>query len=281
MSNFHEMEKAFVDQIGPVPVGCPPLDLLRAHGQSVLPEKAEAEVGHHLAQCPVCQMLLSDLSSLDEQNLTHPARNRIRTNIPVPRQESTANRFRWYIISAVAASLILVAFWLSSGRLHRVSTTQSAASPAPSTQTMADLQIAKLAPPQEAEAGLVFRGAVSDSEPDATELAPAFDVYNKGDYPLAAIHFRQLASRFPKSDVPVLYLGVSQLLAGDNSSALESLTKADALAKPSHKDAASWYHAAAAVRAQSADAGALLQSVCSRRGSPYSQQACSLSASAQ
>jgi len=122
----------------------------------------------------------------------------------------------------------------------------------------------------------VFRGAVSTTDPDATELAPAFAAYNDNNYAAAATRFANLATRFQKSDIPILYLGVSQLLAGDNSAALASLTHADAIAKPSRKDAASWYHAAAAALSHSPEAPALLQSLCSRNNSTYAQQACAL-----
>ncbi len=194
----------------------------------------------------------------------------------MPGQRSEPGRLHWSIVSAIAAGLAIIAFFLYTGRNHQQPTQQIAAS-ASQPAAQFHLQITRLPPPPAGSPGLVFRGAISTTDPDASELAPAFSAYNNNDYALAATRFANLATRFPKSDIPVLYLGVSQLLAGDNSAALASLTQADALATPSRKDAASWYHAAAAVQAHSPDAPGLLQSLCSRNNSTYAQQACSLS----
>jgi hypothetical protein len=268
MPNFDEAEQLFVNEIGPVPT-CPPLEILRAHGQSVLPEDEESKVVEHLAQCPICQILLNDLLSLEEQSLTRAARDRIRENIPAPPRQAT----RWYVVSAVAAGLAFVAFLFFAGRA-RQNAPQVAASAVHAVPM--DLPIEKLPPPPEAKSELVFRGAVSSADPDAEELAPAFTAYDREDYQLAARRFAELATRFPGSDIPILYLGVSQLLSGNDHDALESLSRADAIAKPSRKDAASWYHATAAVRAHSPDAPALLQALCSQNNSAYARQACSV-----
>jgi hypothetical protein len=270
MPNFDEVEQSFVSEIGPVP-SCPPLGILRAYTQSVLPEVGQLKVGEHLAQCPLCQIILSDLPSVEGQSLTRGAQSRIRENIPVPIQKPV----RWYVVSAVAAGLAFVAILPFAGR-HRPTAPQVAASAVHVVPI--NLPIEKLAPPPEAKSELVFRGPASSTDPDAEELAPAFAAYDREDYKLAATRFDQLARRFPGSDIPILYMGVSQLLSGDDPSALESLTRADAIAKPSRKDAASWYHAAAAVRAHSPDAPALLQALCRRDNSAYARQACPVSA---
>jgi hypothetical protein len=279
MSDFDEIEKAFVSERGPL-AACPPLAMLHAHGQSVLPVETEARVGAHIASCALCQMLLRDLSSLEEQNLTQAAKNRIHSSIPVPGQRSAPGPLHWSILSAVAAGLAIIAFFLYTGRNHRQPTQLTAVS-APQPAAQFHLQITKLPPPPTTGPDLVFRGAISTADPDATELAPAFAAYNNNDYALAATRFASLAPRFPKSDIPILYLGVSQLLAGDNSAALASLTQADAIAKPNRKDAASWYHAVAAALAHSPSAATLLQSLCSRNNSTYAQQACSLSSKSE
>jgi hypothetical protein len=278
MPDFDEVEQSFLSEIEPVPA-CPPLELLRVHGQSVLPDEIESRLNIHLVQCQVCRMLLDDLSCINEPGLTQAARERIRKNVPVPQTTSPARRFRWYVASAIAASLALVAVFLSSGRFQQKSSPQVPTSPTTNSEpvTQLNLQVAKLAPPPTAESGLVFRGAVSGADPDADELAPAFAAYNKDDYSLAVSRFAKLASRFPRSDIPILYLGVSQLLEGDNAAAVESLAQAEQLAKPSRKDAATWYHAVAAVRVHSPDAPLLFRSLCNRHDSPYAQQACAVS----
>jgi hypothetical protein len=278
MPDFDQVEQSFLSEIQPVPA-CLPLELLRAHGQSVLPDEIEARVNTHLSECHVCQMLLDDLSCVDEPGPTQAERDRIRKKVPVSQTTSPARRFRWYVTSAIAASLALVAVFLSSGRFQQKSSLQVSTLPATGSEsaTQLNLQVAKLAPPPATESGLVFRGTVSAADPDVDELAPAFAAYNKNDYSLAVSRFAKLASRFPRSDIPILYLGVSQLLEGDNAAAVESLTHAEQLAKPSRKDAATWYHAVAAVRVHSPDAPLLFRSLCNRNDSLYAQQACAVS----
>lgn len=278
MPDFDQVEQSFLSEIEPVPA-CPPLELLRAHGQSVLPDEIESRVNTHLVECQVCRMLLDDLSCADEPGLTQVEHDRIRKKVPVPQTTPPARRFRWYIASAIAASLAIVAVFLFSGRFQKKSSLQVSTSPATGYEppTQLNLQVAKLAPPPPAESSLVFRGAVSGADPDADELAPAFAAYNEDDYSLAVSRFAKLTSRFPRSDIPILYLGVSQLLEGDNAAAVESLTQAEQLAKPSRKDAATWYHAVAAVRVHSPDAPLLFRSLCNPHDSPYAQQACAVS----
>jgi hypothetical protein len=224
-------------------------------------------------------MLLKDLPSLDNQQFTPASRERIRSTIPIPRQKSSATP--WYAISAIAAGLVIIAFLLTTAN-HQPPTQQIATTQAPqpipqSNLRKSRLKITKLPPPPPAVSGIVFREAVSATEPDAAELASAFVAYNNNNYPLAAARFTRLATRFPSSDIPVLYLGVSQLLTGNNSAAFASLAHADAIARPRQKDAASWYHAAAALLAHAPNAPALLRSACNRANSAYSPQACSLS----
>lgn len=274
MTDFDAIEKNVVRKTGPVSP-CPPLAMLRAHADSVLPSDAEARIGAHLAQCTLCRMLVKDLPFLESQLFTPASRNRIR-NISVRSKKPSA--IPWFAIYAIAAGLAFIASLLITA--NRESTRQIATTQITQTNSQSDLpqlQLTKLPPPPPSVSYLVFRGAVSASEPDAAELTPAFAAYNSNNYALAAARFTRLATRFPNSDIPILYLGVSQLLSGNNSAALTSLNRADAIAKPRQKSAASWYHAAAALLAHSPDAPALLRSACNRTTSPYSQRACSLS----
>lgn len=278
MSDFDENEKTFVRRIGPVPA-CPPLAMLRAHSESVLPSDADARVGAHLAQCTLCRMLLKDLPSFDRQPFAPTSRDRMRSTISILPQKSST--IPWYAISVIAAGIAVITVLLTTETRQQplqqiASTTQASQTLSQSNHPQSNLQIVKLPPPP-SSLGLVFRGAISAREPTAAELAPAFAAYNNNHYALAAARFARLATRFPNSDIPILYLGISQLLTGNNSAALASLTQADAIARPNRKDAASWYHAAAALLTHSADASHLLHSVCDRGHSAYTQQACSLS----
>lgn len=279
MTNFDDRERSFVKEVGPLPK-CPPLEILKAYEQAVLPESAQVEVGMHVEQCSLCRMLLKDFASLEEPHLSPGANERIRKQIPVPVSDTDVSTKRtrlWLISGAVAAAIVVVAV-LFGYSFHKAQKqiVASVASPVAEPSHLAQVEIEKLPPPASLEEGLVFRGGVARTEPTAEELAHAFRSYQTAAYREAATQFSVLARRYPKSDVPVLYLGVSQLFLGENQAALSSLTTAEVLARPSRKDASSWYRAVAAMRVQSPDTKALFESLCGRDQSVYAQRACQI-----
>ncbi len=257
---------------------CPPLALLRAHQEEVLPATLSSDVNRHIEQCPLCQMLLTDLQHIPEPTLTTNERDRILRKLPHASATIPAG-WRWYAASVAAVILALAGAFLF---LHQPQANQATTQPAetPATQSPATrLQIAKLAVPIGLAPGLAVRGEASTQQPTAAQLSAAFEAYAKDDYPLAAQRFTELADQFPRAELPFLYLGVTQLLQQDNTHALITLNRADTLAQQNHsdqKDAATWYHALAAVAANSPDGPHLLRVVCAHTQSPYSQQACDL-----
>lgn len=263
---------------------CPPLRLLLAHQEGVLPEDGAKEIEAHLASCGLCRGLLSDLGALEPHGLTNREREAIRGKLPIPMASSGKN-WRWYAVSgAVAATLLVCAIlalhtWRSVlGAAPQI--TQAPAQPSQatvaSTPAPPEIAVAKLNPPLNTAPGLVLRGAGPIDQPDASQLAPAFDAYAKGDYPLAAERFNLLAKQFPRAEDPVLYLGVTQLLMHDDPAALVSLTRAEQLATTSQQDVAKWYRAIAAVRVRDPEAPELLRNLCRRDSSTYAKQACEL-----
>ena len=276
MPDLDELERQFVVEIAPLP-SCPPLAILLAYGEGVLPEEGETEIGGHVAGCAVCQLLLKDMSSVEAPGWTGVERSRIRSRMVAGgvRFDNGLRRYGWM---AVAACLLLAVGLAGRWMKHQTVEQQAAVPVAPmvSAPKTVDLEVAKLEPPV-LQPQLVMRGAPS-KEPGANDLAPAFALYEKNDYQGAAHRFALLAKEFPKSDIPMLYLGVSQLLDGDNAGALGSLAQADARAAHSRKDAASWYHAVAAVRMHSADAAPMLRTLCKRDASSYANQACAAAA---
>ncbi|MEO6982954.1 MAG: hypothetical protein ABI072_07540 [Edaphobacter sp.] len=260
---------------------CPPLELLLAHRGDVLPPEAAPEVSRHLEHCGLCRTLLADLDQLPQPGLTQHERDRIYSKLPIPHPAFYGKRW-WFAGIAVAAAVLLVGVFfalrpISVQPAQNAQTTQPNLPKAtPPRQEKPLVEVAKLAPPIELAPELVLRGGAPSDQPDASQLAPAFEAYGSNDYPTAAGRFRLLAKRYPRADVPLLYLGVTQLLMQDNQSALTSLTRADSLATNARKDAASWYHAVAALQTHSPEAATLLHDLCRRKQSQYAKQACAL-----
>lgn len=193
--------------------------------------------------------------------------------------------WQWYAVSGALAAVLLVCAVLAlrtwPSRSTEPAQTAQVAQPeptVPSQEQQPQVEIAKLAPPLALAPGLVLRGGGPTDRPNPDQLAPAFSAYEKSDYPVAADHFDLLAKQFPRAEVPVLYLGVTQLLMHDDQAALTSLTRASQLATGETKDAAAWYLAIAAVRMRNPEAAGLLHDLCRRPKSAYAEQACVLEA---
>jgi hypothetical protein len=257
---------------------CPPVALLRAYQEQVLPLTLASEIAEHLQHCGLCPVLLADLEHFPQPAITADERQRIRHTIPSPLQTPS---WRWYTSFATATALILAAIFLV---LHHPTSTPAQTGhtaqpnqPTPATlPPQSHLEVAKLDPPLELAPGLVLRGAAPSDQPTPDQLTPAFTAYTQSDYPLAAQLFSELAKQFPRADIPFLYLGVTQLLQNDSAAALPNLARAEQLATASRKDTAAWYHALAATQAHSPEAPVLLHFLCLRKKTPYSPQACQL-----
>jgi hypothetical protein len=279
VTNFGDRERSFVKEVGPLPK-CPPFEILKAYEQAVLPEPAQVEVGLHVGHCSLCRMLLKDFASLEEPHLSPGANERIRQQIPISDSSVSSRRSRlWLVGGAVAAATVMVAILLGySFHQEKKTTVASVVPPVPAPSHLVQLELEKLPPPSSLQEGLVFRGGAVRPEPTAEELGHAFHAYQTADYRDAATQFSALARRYPKSDIPVLYLGVSQLFLGENQAALSSLSAAEIVARPSRKDVSSWYRAVAAMRVQSSEAKALFESLCGWDQSAYAQRACQIKA---
>lgn len=267
---------------------CPPLAMLRAWREEVLPEDLARDVSAHIESCTLCRTLLADLHHLPQPGITSAERDRIRHKLPLVASPPRNAGWRWYAVASAAAALVIASVLLVVHQTkHPTAAHVTGPFPPPAAQAQAatqpdkptasaDVQVAKLDPPLDASPALVLRGEPTSSEPTTQQLAPAFDAYTRSDYPLATERFSQLAKQFPRSGTPFLYLGVTQLLTNDNANALFNLTRAEQFVTPAQKDAASWYRAIAALRTGAANATQLLHSLCGRDASTYSQQACRL-----
>jgi hypothetical protein len=269
---------------------CPPLALIRAWKEDVLPEELVRDVAVHMSDCALCRTLLADLEHLPQPAITPVERDRIRRRLPLvsPAAEQHTGWY-WYAAASAVAALVIVGVLLTVRQIEHPREAQNKIRITPpmikpmtppqiSAQTVADteVQVAKLAPPLDLSPGLVLRGEASTMVPDIQQLTPAFTAYNSGDYTRATQLFSQLAKQFPRSSTPFLYLGVTQLLTHNDTDALFNLKRAEQFAAPPEKDAASWYRLAASARAHAPDATQLAHSLCNRNRSAYAQQACLL-----
>ena len=286
MQELDQFEDDFTRAAGPMPAH-PPLDLLRAAGQGVLPAATETKVAHHLQHCTLCTMLLADFAQLPEAPFTTSQQQRIRTSLPATPQQKPGHTLAW--VGTIAAAALLTASGVASYRtLHRMKSADTAATGIPATAPTARpipnvaIAFAKLPPPPGIAPGLTTRGVAAPSkEPPATELLPAFNAYNHSQYDEAVRQFTALASVYPRSSIAPLYLGISQLFLSQNEDALTSLTHATETASATTKNPAAWYRAVAALRAHSHEAPALFHALCQDAQNPatassYSQQACTV-----
>ncbi len=265
---------------------CPPLGLLRASREEALPSELAHDVASHIDSCTLCQMLLADLEQIPVPSLTSAERDRILGRLPILTSPKTG--WSWYAMAAAAIALVVAGIFLLRRPIPMppfralAQSGHSAPSTPVSKPAPPQLQIAKLAPPLDLSPELILRGEASATQPTAQQFEPAFAAYTQANYPVAEQHFRILAQQFPRSETPFLYLGVTQLLQNNSEAALPNLSRAESLARqnngPQRNDAA-WYHALAAIARHSSDAGTLVENVCFRKSSPYSQQACQLRAS--
>ena len=257
---------------------CPPLALLRAYQEQVLPSTLASEIAEHLQHCGLCPMLLADLEHIPQPIITADERQRIRHTIPSPLRTPS---WRWYTGFAAAAALILAAVFLV---LHHPTSTagQTAHTTQPDQPTPAPLppqshlEVAKLDPPSRTRARPRPARSRPSDWPTADQLTPAFTAYTQSDYPLAAQLFSDLAKQFPRSDIPFLYLGVTQLLQNDSAPAVPNLARAEHLAQPPAKTPPPGTTLWAATRAGTPEASALLYAICRSKESPYASQACQL-----
>lgn len=216
MPEFDPIEESLPEALRPIRP-CPPLKLLLAHKEDVLPENAAAEITGHLEHCGLCRTLLADVEHLSPPGLSKREQELMRRRMPIP-EAVDSTKWRWYAVSGAVAAVLLVGAFLGL-RARPVQPVQTAQILQPKQsetvtpkQVQPQLEVAKLAPPLDLAPGLALRGSGPSDQPGPDQLAPAFDAYEKNDYSLAADRFDLLAKQFPRADLPMLYLGVTQLL---------------------------------------------------------------------
>jgi hypothetical protein len=114
---------------------------------------------------------------------------------------------------------------------------------------------------------LTFRGSGAGPDRFLDDLAPAFEAYRAGQFAVSAERFAVLAAKYPKTVEPAFYLGVSRLLSGEPTGAVDGLERAASMKDEVFAEDIAWYLAVALHRAGRAEeARAQLTSVCGGKG---------------
>lgn len=260
----------------------PPLSLLRAAGEDVLPEALETTAGEHLSNSAWSRALVeglddveATLSAEDQDRLLQRIRRDARSG------EGAAGSWTWLwrpVLAATSLAALGIVAWVTwqaarpGAELPGTPEGTIAVAPPPTTPPF-ELAIDKPEVKLSA-AALTWRGRSGDDNQLLSDAREAFDAYRRGDYALAARAFTTLQSRYPESVEMAFYLGVSHLLQGEAEAAIRALEEAEALGVPEFADDIAWYRALAEHRAgKSPGAEARLASICRQAGS-RSAQAC-------
>lgn len=271
--DFDPDESALHDLLASPQPLCPPVDILLAYTEGVLPAESQETVRLHLVTCRLCPLLLADLAALPESPLSATQMERIRATLPSHFGRTQAD-VRLYAFIGIAATLLLATFLFLSAHSRDAlpPSVASVAAPAAPAATL-EIPLSPLAPPQD----MLTRGGESAEAPSVDKLMPAFTAYNRRDYATAVSHFTQLQSRYPHNETVLLYLGIAQLFLHQDAKAYATLTSIQHPHAAS-ADALHWYTAVAAERTHVGDAPELFGHICANKASRWSEQSCNIQA---
>jgi hypothetical protein len=271
--DFDTAELDLQSRLSPRESDCPPISVLRALQEECLPEELARPAREHLSRCPLCRMLLVDMDALSEPQFSPAQQQRIAAILPNNVARSSFWTVQRSLIGLAAALLVMVGLFFWSHRVRGVETASTTSSNAAVHLQVKTLPFTPLASPSGPEE-LLTRGAGSGEVPSNEELLPAFRAYNHADYSGAVQNFETLSVRYPQSQLILLYLGVSQLALQRDQEAAATLYRAQATPRPYNTDAVQWYSAVAASRTHSKDTRPLLEGLCQRKTSSFSERSC-------
>lgn len=274
-----------LDEVRQRHAGDPPLDVLSAADADALPEAWQSGVRAHLAQSRWSRAIVAGsmlperpLSDLDEARLLRRVKH----------GAGRARRVGALLLGGALAASLLVAMALwprvaddDRGRspFEDAGETRVARSEPTTTLPLLDLEPPPLQAPLSA---LTLRGEAEAAEKrDAARnrayvdlLAPAFDAYRAGDFQAADLAFGDAAAQFPTAFEVLYYGGISRLMLGRTSTAVDALEDALAQAAPDRRAEVAWYSAVALQRAgRDEDALARLRTLC-ETGGGFGRRAC-------
>ncbi|MEO8678602.1 MAG: hypothetical protein ABI665_06130 [Vicinamibacterales bacterium] len=255
----------------------PPHDLLLAARADLLPAKLQARANAHLAQDAWSRAIVEgfEQSGADDSvdvALEERLLGRIQGGqaVAVP----PARRRTWTAVGGLAlAATVLIGVFI--GRERPTPGTGPAAPPPPAASSTAAAASPAAQPPRLTftkpdvkwgAGALTWRGAPSDPS-FITDLTPAMDAYSKGDYARAESSFEPLSARYPGSIEVLFYLGLTRMLRGDFTGALQPLAAAERLKNVTFADDASWFLGVAEQRSgQVVQSRARLAVLCDKGG---------------
>lgn len=250
---------------------CPHPDVLMAARSGVLTDSAES-VERHLQSCPACRQLSEDLASYQHPGASKAEDRRIRAGWGARPQSRSGMWGPWALAAAFGMVAILAAaYWFARAPIVRAPAVASTPAPLLLAFEKAPIRIP-------AAAVLTFRGDSNNGEKYLKDLAAALDPYRAGDYAGAEQRLAGVSRDYPGSAEAAFYLGVSQLLLGENDRAVESLKTARQHAGDTLRDAVEWYSTVALNRAgRNVDALQKAEGLCARAGE-FKEKACSAAA---
>src|SRR5947208_1197898 len=86
---------------------CPPLSLLRAWKDEVLPDELVQDVASHAGACAICRTLLTDLEQIPQVGISAAKRSQIRRRHRLIAPPMRAAGWRWYAVFFAATVLII------------------------------------------------------------------------------------------------------------------------------------------------------------------------------
>ncbi len=256
----------------------PPLDVLRAAGEGVLPGELEASAQAHLARNQRTRGLigaLNDSAALDAEAETRLF-NRITQETRAADRERRSPPWRWQVAAALGTVALVGSAWWMTRRADPaivMAPPPAVAAHAPQRATpAAPAPPAFLIPLERPRVrislrAMTWRGQGADN-PVLVALKPALEAFRAGDDATADREFAIVAERYPDLVEAALYQGVARLFLNDWSGAAVHLKRAQAIGDPAFAGDVAWYLAIAEERSGDVAAAQLrLRSICDRDGS--------------
>jgi len=256
---------------------CPAPSLLAAFQAEILPDDLKLALRQHIEHCRLCAKLIQDLAEVETSPLTTEEKWRIRARIPdvvhelKPRKMKTG--FLLWAPTAAYAALALVI--LGSGFLTWHSLRQGSEPYVTSEQSIFRVEKAAIKLP----ITLTWRGESETNQVYIADLVYALEPYKTNHYTQAVKRLMPLTQRFPQGAEGYFYLGISQLMLGQDSVASTNLKQAEQLlaGQPSGvlaMDEVDWYWIVARIHAgHRLEAAGDLHKLCQTAGD-YQTRAC-------
>lgn len=226
----------------------------------------------HVVSCAACADIYRRLTVVRREASTFDAA------APRPRAEVRDYRVAYLAAAAVIALAVIPTAWRAwrtePTPTPTVGSTRSASETAPALRDLPAFRLDK--PPVILAMATVLtpRGAADEHQAYLREVGPALDAYRADRFDEAALGLEPLAAKYPTAVEPLLYGGISHLLAHRPDRAVPLLERALTLATGEQKVEADWRLSLAYVHDGAPEkARAGLERLCGAVN-PYQTRAC-------